>query len=196
MHKIIMSAIVSMGLIQGCSTYTDHTTEGAGFVAHKSEYVRISSGDCLRSSGWSSDSLAVECQAASKVAEAPAAPVAKKLARLSYNGKALFEFDSAQLTPTGRQELDNLAAKMNSHRGIGQVKIVGHADSTGERQYNQSLSERRASTVRSYLASALNDVQVTAVGKGEAEPVADNATAAGRQQNRRVEVNVDATVEQ
>jgi len=200
MHKMLMSTIAAAVLIQGCSTVTDHTTEGAGFVAHDSEYVRVAGGDCLRSSGWTSDSLAVECQASSRVetAETPAAPAPapKKLARLSYNGKALFEFDSAQLSPTGRQELDKLVAKMNSHKGIGEVKVVGHADSTGEQQYNQSLSERRAATVRSYLTSALNDVSVSAVGKGEADPVADNSTAAGRQQNRRVEVNVDATVEQ
>lgn len=198
MHKMLMPAVVAAVLIQGCTTASDSLRTsagkkmGVGYVASKSDYVRVTDGDCLRSIGWSSDNVVVECQASAKAPQAEP----KQLAKLSYNGKALFEFDSAQLSAAGRQELDKLVAKMNSHSGIGEVSVVGHADSIGTSNYNQSLSERRATTVRSYLKSALNDISVSARGMGESKPVADNSTAAGRQQNRRVEVNVDATVEQ
>jgi len=198
MHKMLMSAVVAAALIQGCTTVSDSVNSSAvtkkhsvGYVASDNEYVRVTDGNCLRSIGWSSDNMVVECQASAK---APAAE--PKVARLSYNGKALFEFDSAQLSAKGRQELDRLVAKMNTHRGIGEVNVVGHADSVGEATYNQSLSERRAATVRGYLKSELSGVRVSAVGMGESAPVADNATAAGRQKNRRVEVNVDAKVAQ
>lgn len=201
MHKMLMSAVVAAALIQGCTTASDSIRSSAGadaqstgYVAANSEYVRVTNGNCLRSIGWSSDNMVVECQASSDtpVAAAPA----PKVAKLSYNGKALFEFDSAQLSSTGQRELDSLVAKMNAASGIGEISVVGHADSVGTQTYNQSLSERRAAAVRSYLKAALNNVRVSAVGMGETSPVADNGTAEGRQQNRRVEVNVDATVEQ
>lgn len=196
MHKMIMSAVIAAALIQGCTTSSGTAgsagAKSVGYVASQSEYVRATGGDCLRSIGWSSDNVVVECQASAK-APKEAAPT---MARLSYNGKALFEFDSAQLTSAGRAELDKLVTKMNSHNGIDEVKVEGHADSIGEAEYNQSLSERRAATVRAYLKSSLNGVNVSASGMGESAPVADNSTETGRQKNRRVEVKVDAKVVQ
>lgn len=67
------------------------------------------------------------------------------------------------------------------------VTIAGHADSTGRASYNQGLSERRATTVRDYLlAVGVDASRIKTAGYGEARPVADNATEAGRQANRRV----------
>jgi len=213
MHKMLLSAVVTAALIQGCTTASDaikatspvkqsavsqvaEKQKGIGYVESNvsDDYVRVTGGNCLRSVGWSSDNIVVECQASAKVA---AAPAPKKVANLSYNGKALFEFDSAELSAMGRQELDKLVTKMNAHNStVDEVNVVGHADSIGAPTYNQSLSERRAASVRSYLQSALQGVRVSASGMGESAPVADNATAEGRQQNRRVEVKVDAKVVQ
>jgi outer membrane protein OmpA-like peptidoglycan-associated protein len=67
--------------------------------------------------------------------------------------------------------------------------IEGHTDSIGDEGYNQDLSLRRADAVRSYLAGrGVASSRLSALGKGEAFPVAGNDSAAGRQQNRRVEV--------
>ena len=67
------------------------------------------------------------------------------------------------------------------------AKIVGHTDSIGTEQYNQALSERRAKAVFDYLASrGVSPSRMQAIGMGESDPVADNATAEGRQLNRRV----------
>jgi len=70
--------------------------------------------------------------------------------------------------------------------------VTGHTDSRGSEAYNQSLSERRAATVASYLEAAYPDVNVTSQGMGESVPVETNSTAEGRQANRRVEVQVTA----
>ena len=65
--------------------------------------------------------------------------------------------------------------------------VEGHTDATGADAYNQSLSERRAKSVMEYLqAKGIGDTRMTPVGYGESKPVADNATKAGRAENRRV----------
>ncbi len=72
------------------------------------------------------------------------------------------------------------------------VSVYGHADSTGSDSYNQALSERRALSVSNYLASqGVSPARLRAVGYGETHPIADNATAAGRAANRRVEIVID-----
>jgi len=71
------------------------------------------------------------------------------------------------------------------------IEVAGHTDNTGEDAYNQALSERRARTVAQYLASkGVMDQRIITVGAGESRPVASNATAEGRQANRRVELTL------
>ncbi len=71
------------------------------------------------------------------------------------------------------------------------VEVAGHTDNTGSESYNQSLSERRAGAVSSYLqAQGTNPQRLITVGMGELRPVADNNTANGRQINRRVEITM------
>ena len=72
------------------------------------------------------------------------------------------------------------------------IKVIGHTDSKGSDAYNQALSERRASSVASYLLSqGLSPNKLTSEGRGESEPVADNATDEGRAKNRRVELHIN-----
>jgi outer membrane protein OmpA-like peptidoglycan-associated protein len=71
------------------------------------------------------------------------------------------------------------------------VEVAGHTDSTGTDSYNQALSERRAGSVAAYLRSRkISGDRMITVGMGEARPIADNTTEAGRQLNRRVEITV------
>ncbi len=71
------------------------------------------------------------------------------------------------------------------------VEVAGHTDSTGSPAYNQALSERRAKSVAAYLISrGVRPERLIIVGDGEKHPIASNATAAGRQQNRRVELTI------
>jgi outer membrane protein OmpA-like peptidoglycan-associated protein len=102
----------------------------------------------------------------------------------------LFDTGSANLKPGAREKLARLSGILVSHPGL-HIAIEGHTDSVGAVDYNQKLSERRAESVRAYLVQqGMPSTDVGAAGLGEGTPVATNGTAAGRQQNRRVELVV------
>jgi outer membrane protein OmpA-like peptidoglycan-associated protein len=97
-----------------------------------------------------------------------------------------FDFDSAELRPESITELERVVKFMNDIP-TSTAQIVGHTDSIGTEQYNLALSERRAKSVYDYLTSrGVDPSRLQAIGRGEAEPVATNETAEGRQLNRRV----------
>jgi len=102
-----------------------------------------------------------------------------------------FANDSAELTEASKAILAPIAVAHHTHHADVDVVIGGHTDSIGSSAYNQALSQRRADAVRAYMISqGCADNKFTAVGHGEAKAIADNATAAGRSQNRRVELTV------
>ncbi len=198
--KIAVGALLScLTIIQGCAT-SDSPSLGAALASAKTSYVKdsadsvVMSGqkECVRSSSWNEANVMAECD---DIAVAEPAP-APGSALVSYNGRALFEFDSAAITSAGRAELDALTARLNAQSEIRGIEIVGHADSVGTDQYNQTLSESRANAVKAYLQQTLQSVAVSAKGMGETTPVADNDTEDGRRKNRRVDVNIAAMVEQ
>lgn len=187
MQKMLLSVAVASVILHGCTTAPDKKDNSPYIAGGNGHIVRSGSGECLRSVNWSSDNVVVECAASSSN---------KSVATVALGGKALFNFDSDVLTPAGQQELQSLVGKIGEDDTVGTVEIVGHADSVGTDAYNQSLSERRAAAVHSYLHSALKGVPMTAKGMGESAPVANNATPDGRQQNRRVEIKIEAQMVQ
>jgi len=103
-------------------------------------------------------------------------------------GDVLFDTGAATLKPGADSVIDRLSQFMAKNQDI-KVMIEGHTDSRGSDEYNQDLSKRRAQAVQDALASrGIDRSRVNAVGKGEGFPVASNDNAAGRQQNRRVEI--------
>jgi OOP family OmpA-OmpF porin len=97
-----------------------------------------------------------------------------------------FKSDSAELTDEDKARLDKAAETLQRLHWISGT-IEGYTDATGKVDYNQKLSEQRATTVRNYLLSkGVGDERMTVVGYGETKPIADNATEEGRLQNRRV----------
>jgi outer membrane protein OmpA-like peptidoglycan-associated protein len=102
----------------------------------------------------------------------------------------LFDFDRASLTPGAREKLSKLSGILIAYPGTYRIEIEGHTDSVGTPQYNESLSRGRAQSVASYIRQAgIPPDRIGAVtGFGETRPVASNDNAAGRQQNRRVEL--------
>jgi outer membrane protein OmpA-like peptidoglycan-associated protein len=103
-------------------------------------------------------------------------------------GDVLFDTGKASLKAGATSNLNKLVAFLNEYSDRT-VLIEGYTDSVGTEGYNQGLSERRADSVKSYLAGqGIGSIRLSASGKGESDPVASNDSAAGRQQNRRVEV--------
>jgi outer membrane protein OmpA-like peptidoglycan-associated protein len=100
----------------------------------------------------------------------------------------LFDTGKSSLRPLAREKLAKVAGIVSGHPGL-RLEVEGHTDSVGGDAYNQQLSEQRGASVRDYLTQeGMAAGSVTAKGFGKSQPVASNDTAAGRQQNRRVEL--------
>jgi outer membrane protein OmpA-like peptidoglycan-associated protein len=103
-------------------------------------------------------------------------------------GSVLFDFDSAAIRLDAERALTDVAAVLAGYPNRP-ARIEGHTDSIASEAYNLDLSKRRAESVRAWLVAHGADAKrLTTAGLGESRPVADNATAAGRQKNRRVEI--------
>jgi outer membrane protein OmpA-like peptidoglycan-associated protein len=101
-----------------------------------------------------------------------------------------FDVNKATIKPEFEGVLDAGVEALKENPGV-RVQVAGYTDSTGADEYNQGLSERRANAVLGYLSShGVEASRLSAVGNGESNPAADNATADGRAQNRRVELNI------
>ena len=121
----------------------------------------------------------------------PPAPV-KRTVAVTLGADATFDTGKADLKPQGRTKLDEVAGKLTDPSvTIDSMIVTGHTDNVGSAASNQKLSERRAEAVKTYLvAKGLNGSKIRTQGKGLTQPIADNKTAQGRAQNRRVEVEV------
>ena len=105
-----------------------------------------------------------------------------------------FAVDSSKLTPQAKQTFAQIASVLKDYNKTI-IHIVGFTDSTGTAQYNQKLSVRRARAVADYLISqGVPAGRIRIEGRGETQPVASNATAAGRARNRRVDVVIKPLV--
>lgn len=101
-----------------------------------------------------------------------------------------FDVASYTIKPTFRTTLDQIAANLQQYPS-SLVDVYGHTDSTGSYEYNQTLSERRAEAVSSYLSTrGVRAARIKWQGFGETAPVADNTTEEGRARNRRVEIKI------
>jgi outer membrane protein OmpA-like peptidoglycan-associated protein len=102
----------------------------------------------------------------------------------------LFDFNQYTLKPGAREKLAKVSGIILAYPGL-KIQLEGHTDSVGSDDYNLKLSQQRGDSVRTYLVSqGVPADTVTAIGLGKADPVATNDNAAGRQQNRRVDMVV------
>lgn len=109
-------------------------------------------------------------------------------------GDVLFATGKYDLRPEARERLAKLSGIVLAHPGL-KLAVEGYTDNVGSEEFNQTLSEHRASAVRQYLVDqGLDTGSITATGLGMSSPVADNSTAAGRQKNRRVEIVISGEV--
>jgi outer membrane protein OmpA-like peptidoglycan-associated protein len=155
------------------------------------------------------EAQAKEAQAASEAAEREKAALREQL-RVQLNAvletretarglivnlsDVLFDFGKANLTAGAREKLARVSGILLSHPGL-EMTVEGHTDSVGSDSFNQRLSEQRAASVRDYLLrQGIMPGAVATAGFGESKPAVSNDTAAGRQQNRRVELVVSGDI--
>jgi len=109
---------------------------------------------------------------------------------ITLSGAVLFASGQSELLPIAQQKLDQVAETLNDNPGRA-ITIEGHTDSRGSRRRNQALSLARANSVRTHLISRqVEGSRIRAVGLGSERPVANNRSAEGRANNRRVEIIV------
>lgn len=234
-HRVIISvavaAIFSPAMAAAPSSGMPAAPSGnAGYVVDtRNTVVTSGAGQCWHTREWRPD-LAVEpCDpVARKVVVAPVAaqpkpeqapppkqqaapapapvPPPPKVVQQSVDlsTDALFAFDEAALQPEGRSTLDDLARQLSAVK-VGSISVVGHADRIGDQEYNQKLSERRANSVKEYLASAASvpGDRIRVDAKGSTEPVTrpEDCRVRGEEAiaclapDRRVNVEVTGTRE-
>jgi len=166
--------------------------------------VRDSEGGCVRSSDKTTE-LLEECGYKSLEVVVEKTPEMVEVAVVE-SGTVLehvvveniqFAFDSAELTAESKAILNDAVTRLQPYKELiknetSHVTATGYTDTSGPEAYNLKLSERRANAVADYMANSLGTdrARMKVSGMGEANPVADNATRAGRIKNRRVELDV------
>ena len=160
----------------------------------KHHYVRDSSGNCVRTSSWKVEDMTVDCGAEPPVAAKapPAPPPAPVYEKNTMAAEALFDHDKSVLKPEGKAAMHDLDETIKAKGArVVDINVIGHTDSDGSEEYNQTLSVRRAESVRDYMVSEGIDPSIIDIsGEGESNPIASNATKEGRAQNRRVDIHV------
>jgi outer membrane protein OmpA-like peptidoglycan-associated protein len=113
---------------------------------------------------------------------------------ITLNGSVLFASGKSELLPAAQAKLAEVANALTKQDPDAKIVIEGHTDSQGPASFNQDLSQHRADSVRTFLTSrGMAPDRITAVGFGPTRPIADNASAEGRANNRRVEIVVQPT---
>jgi len=110
--------------------------------------------------------------------------------QIKLGQKVFFRTNKATILPKSYPLLDEVALVLNENPNI-EVRVEGHTDSKGKDRYNKKLSQRRAESVRSYMAGrGVATERMEAIGFGEERPIEDNRTKEGRAKNRRVEIHI------
>ncbi|MBN1825550.1 MAG: OmpA family protein [Candidatus Eisenbacteria bacterium] len=112
--------------------------------------------------------------------------------KITFDSGILFDVNKSDLRPVAQENITSLGAILAKYPDTD-ILIEGHTDSDGSEEHNQTLSERRANSVKAYLLqNGVKSARMTTIGYGETQPVASNETSEGKQQNRRVEVAIMA----
>ena len=222
-RTLILSGIAA-ALLPGQSIAQDSKNQGYLVDSYGNGITTSSNtGLCWHSSDWTPARSVETCDPVARTAQAPAprvvaaTPPPQKVAAapasppaparmapqsVKFSADALFAFDKSVLKPEGKAALDDFARQLGGAR-YEVVYVTGHADRFGSSEYNQKLSQRRASTVKEYLVG--RDIvanRVTADGKGETQPVTRAGDCKGAksvkviaclQPDRRVHVEVTGT---
>lgn len=201
-----LAAVAAASLLTACASYEPNkardTGVGAaagaaiGALAHSSNRTHGAlAGAALGALGgyvWSSrmESQKKEMEQATRGTGVQVTQTADNQLKLEVPSDISFDVGRADIKPNFAPILDRFAQSLNQN-GATTVRIVGHTDSTGSDAINNPLSVNRAASTRDYLTSrGVNGQRIAIDGRGAQQPIADNASDAGRARNRRVEIFV------
>jgi outer membrane protein OmpA-like peptidoglycan-associated protein len=181
------------GAVVGAMAYKKNRTKGAVVGAIGGGLAGAAVGHYMDTQRQDLEkALAPEIQAG----QARVQKLSDQVVLVTMTNQTAFDTDSSSIQPGFHSTL-NKVAKVVVRYGKTTLTVVGHTDSTGSTTHNQQLSERRALSVAQYLESQRVDaMRLATAGKGESQPVASNASESGRQANRRVEIYVEAVVQE
>lgn len=205
-----MGKLTSMLLAAGAVLLSSpgFAAEAEGYVGNNtSNMTRTGYGECLHTQRWSEANAVAECDpeiVAARDAETEVAAVevvmVKEMKQITLESDALFDFDSAQLTESGKSKLNEMLTGLSAGDLQNQkIQVTGHADRIGDEEYNLDLSQRRAAAVREHLVSqgVVPDFIETS-GVGERQPLVECENLKGQalieclQPNRRTDVEFSA----
>lgn len=200
MKKTILACILAA---MSTTSFAQRATNVDGYLIDSSGHVvKTQYGLCVRTSSYNPattfhpdcDVVQQEQQVPPTVVNSPVVTATETTTvtaqKVTFEADAFFDFDKVVVKQAGKEALNELVSKL-ANMEVEVIVAVGHTDSVGTDAYNQRLSIRRAEAVKAYLISqGVEANRVYTEGKGEAQPVETNETAAGRAKNRRVEVEV------
>jgi outer membrane protein OmpA-like peptidoglycan-associated protein len=210
-RRPVLVAVLAAFAFTGCAAYTgpyttrrEKTAKGAGVgaaagavgavLAGKREADEILAGAAIGAVVGAGVGAYMDAQE-EKLARIPGTSVERvgeDTLLVHFDSDILFAVDSAVLSGASRSSVEQVAAVIDEYEKTA-VVVQGHTDSTGSEEHNQDLSERRATAVRNFFVGrGIDAARIVAIGYGEGEPVADNASASGRARNRRVDVLLKA----
>jgi OOP family OmpA-OmpF porin len=205
--KLNLSVVKSAFIIGAtCASMSVFAEEATVWKDSAGDVTNDGAGNCLHTIWWQKDStcgnkapapvkneVKAEPAAAPAPAPAPVAEVKPKYAAFSLSSAAAFKLSGSDLSPEGKAEIKDFAAKLEGHN-VDKITVEGYTDSTGDAAFNQQLSEKRANAVKDEMVNnGIDAGLITVIGHGENDPIADNATREGRAQNRRVTVSVEGS---
>ena len=205
MKKVFAVGLISAALaVGGCATSPNNTQKGAGIGAVVGALLGKATGDNDKSRyAWGAVVGAIAGGAIGNYMDRQEEEMREQLAdtgfqvvregdnlRLIMPGDITFATNSASISPNFNPVLQDVAKVVNNYEKTV-LMIEGHTDDTGADSYNQTLSERRAQSVKNLLVTFnVNPTRVTTVGLGEYQPKVPNTSAENRQMNRRVELKI------
>jgi len=201
-------AVPMLVLLSAGATAYEPPSDSAYLRDASGEVVRNDYGECWRTGYWTPELAIIECDPDLFPPEPEA--VVPTWVSIALSAEALFDFDRAEVRPESQERLnEELVDRMAQYPRIDAVRITGHTDRIGSDDYNQDLSERRATAVAEYLVSqGVDEGLISTAGRGELEPVVPCDEVGGRenrynqelidclQPNRRVEVEVQMQEQQ
>jgi outer membrane protein OmpA-like peptidoglycan-associated protein len=213
MKRIILMGLIGTMVLSGCAASQNNTQKGATYGAvggavagailgqaigrdTQGTLIGAAAGAAIGGAagagvGHMMDKQEAEMRDALAASEAAAVRREGELLAITLKGDVTFDLDSDVVRPGLYNELDRIAQIMVKYPQTS-IMVAGHTDSTGSETYNQQLSERRALSVKRLLVQrGVLDSRIHIMGFGENQPIATNATAEGRQMNRRVEIRIN-----